>query len=93
MSTPQADSKPVHLIIADVWKKGEEDSRQVHVLLMNDDTDGLVQTALQILANEGYEEAELLEIGTLTTEPEEEPHLSAWKTALTGQVALIEFNE
>ncbi|MGO4452055.1 hypothetical protein AB4Y96_24300 [Phyllobacterium sp. TAF24] len=93
MSTPPADSKPVHLIIADVWKKGEEDSRQVHVLLMNDDTDGLVQTALQILANEGYEEAELLEIGTLTTEPEEEPHLSAWKTALTGQVALIEFNE
>ncbi|MBA8904197.1 MULTISPECIES: hypothetical protein [unclassified Phyllobacterium] len=93
MSTPPADSKPVHLIIADVWKKGEEDSRQVHVLLMNDDTDGLVQTALQILANEGYEEAELLEIGTLTTEPDEEPHLSAWKTALTGQVALIEFNE
>lgn len=93
MSTPPADSKPVHLIIADVWKKGEEDSRQVHVLMMNDDTDGLVQTALQILANEGYEEAELLEIGTLTTEPDEEPHLSAWKTALTGQVALIEFNE
>ncbi|MBA8882107.1 hypothetical protein [Phyllobacterium myrsinacearum] len=93
MSTPTTDSKPVHLIVADVWKNKDDEPRQVHVLLMNDDTDGLVQTALQILANEGYEEAELLEIGTLTTEPEEEPHLSAWKTALTGQVALIEFNE
>jgi hypothetical protein len=93
MSTPTADSKPVHLIVADVWKNKDDEPRQVHVLLMNDDTDGLVDTALQILANEGYEEAELLEIGTLTTEPEEEPHLSAWKTALTGQVALIEFNE
>ncbi|MFJ7354248.1 hypothetical protein ACIQWS_08760 [Phyllobacterium sp. NPDC097923] len=93
MSTAPVDSKPVHLIVADVWKKGEEEPLQVHVLLMNDDADGLVETALQILANEGYEEAELLEIGTLTSEPEEEPHLSAWKTALTGQAALIEFDQ
>ena len=93
MPTDNPEPKTVHLVVADVWKAKEEDPRQVHLLLMNDDADGLVQTALQILANEGYEEAELLEIGTLTEEPEEEPHLSAYRNALTGQVALIEFNE
>jgi hypothetical protein len=93
MPSDSAEQKTVHLIVADVWKDKEDEPRQVHLLLMNDDADGLVQTALQILASEGYEEAELLEVGTLTEEPEEEPHLSAWRTALTGQVALIEFNE
>lgn len=93
MSSSPAESKTVHVIVADVWKDKDDEPRQVHLLLMNDDADGLVNTALQILANSGYEEAELLEIGTLTEEPEEEPHLSAWKTALTGQAALIEFNE
>lgn len=93
MPKDNLEPKTVHLVVADVWKDKEEDPRQVHLLLMNDDADGLVQLALQILANEGYEEAELLEIGTLTEEPEEEPHLSAYRNALTGQVALIEFNE
>ena len=92
MSAP-TEPKPVHLIVADVWKNKDDEPRQVHLLLMNDDTDELVNIALQILANEGYDEAELLEIGTLTEEPEEEPHLSAYKNALTGQAALIEFNE
>ncbi|NTS34044.1 hypothetical protein HQ945_22555 [Phyllobacterium sp. BT25] len=83
--------KPVNLIVADVWK--DEDPRQVHLLLITDDTENLVNIALQILANEGYDEAELLEIGTITEEPDEEPHRSAWQNALAGQAALIEFNE
>lgn len=32
------------------------------------------------------------EMGTLTEEPAEEPHKSAWATALSGEVALIEFD-
>lgn len=93
MSPASLEAKPVHLIVADVWKNKDDEPRQVHLLLMSDDTDNLVNIALQILANEGYDEAELLEIGTLTEEPGEEPHLSAWKNALAGQAALIEFNE
>ncbi len=85
--------KPVNLIVADVWKEKDEDPKQVHLLLITDDTENLVNIALQILANEGYDEAELLEIGTITEEPDEEPHRSAWQNALTGQAALIEFNE
>ncbi len=93
MPSDSAEAKTVHLIVADVWKDKDGEPRQVHLLLMNDDADNLVNIALQILANEGYDEAELLEIGTLTEEPDEEPHLSAYKNALTGQAALIEFNE
>ena len=83
----------VHLIIADVWTADDEEPKQVHLLFKSDDASKLTDIALQILANEGYDEAELLEVGTITEEPEEEPHLSAWRNALTGQIALIEFNE
>ncbi|PWL17744.1 hypothetical protein DKP76_08215 [Falsochrobactrum shanghaiense] len=95
-STPTSadnDSQTVHLVIADVWTEGEEGSVEVHLLLKADEDEDLVQTVLGILAEEGFHEAELLEIGTITEEPEEEPHKSAWKTALTGEVALIEFED
>lgn len=85
------DSQSVHLVIADVWNEGVEESIEVHLLLKADENEDLVQTVLGILSEEGYNEAELLEIGTLTEQPEEEPHKSAWETALTGEVALIEF--
>lgn len=93
MPTDLPEPKIVHLVVADVWKDKQEEPRQVHLLLMRDDSEGLVDFALQVLANEGYDEAELLEIGTLTEEPTEEPHLSAYKNALAGQIAMIEFNE
>ncbi|MFK0685220.1 hypothetical protein SD208_12980 [Ochrobactrum sp. BD67] len=92
-STPTGDDSPiVHLVIADVWNEGEESPVEVHLLLKSDENEDLVQTVLSILAEEGYHEAELLEMGTLTEEPEEEPHKSAWATALSGEVALIEFD-
>ncbi|ACD72682.1 hypothetical protein P053_00960 [Brucella abortus 01-4165] len=92
-STPMGDDSPtVHLAIADVWNEGDETPIEVHLLLKADENEDLVQTVLSILAEEGYHEAELLEMGTLTEEPEEEPHKSAWATALSGEVALIEFD-
>ncbi len=87
------DSPTVHLVIADVWNEGEESPIEVHLLLKADENEDLVQTVLAILAEEGFHEAELLEMGTLTEEPEEEPHKSAWATALSGEVALIEFDD
>ena len=91
-TTTGDDSPTVHLVIADVWNEGEESPTEVHLLLKSDEDEDLVQTVLAILAEEGYHEAELLEMGTLTEEPEEEPHKSAWSTALGGEVALIEFD-
>ncbi|RCS21591.1 hypothetical protein DUT91_23080 [Phyllobacterium salinisoli] len=91
---PTADEpKLVHLVVADVWKDKDSEPTLVHLLLTGNGEDDLVTTALNILAGQGYEEAELLELGTLSEEPEEEPHLSAWKTALGGEAALIEFDE
>lgn len=86
------DSQSVHLVIAEVWNEGEEESVEVHLLLQSDVNEDLVQTVLNILADEGYDQAELLEMAILTDQPEEEPHKSAWQTALSGQVALIEFD-
>ena len=47
MSSSPADSKTVHLIVADVWKDKDDEPRQVHLLLMNDDADGLVRTGAE----------------------------------------------
>ncbi len=93
-TTPSTDndSPTIHLIIAHVWNDGEESPLEVHLLLKESENDDLVQTVLSILADEGYNEAELLEMGTITEQPDEEPHKSAWETAITGQVALIEFD-
>ncbi|MBC8717260.1 MULTISPECIES: hypothetical protein [Brucella/Ochrobactrum group] len=91
-TSTENDSPIVHLVIADVWNEGEEESIEVHILLKSNEDEDLVQTVLSILAEEGYHEAELVEMGTITEEPEEEPHKSAWQTALTGEVALIEFD-
>ena len=87
-NTTPVDSNSVYLIIADVWNKDVE----VHMVLTLEEDDDLVQTALSILADEGYDEAELLEVGTLESQPDEEPHKSAWETAMRGEIALIEFD-
>lgn len=94
-STPESandDSPVVHLVIADVWNEDDDSPVEVHILLKASEDEDLVQTVLSILADEGFNEAELLEMGTLTEEPEEEPHKSAWQTALKGEIALIEFD-
>jgi len=93
MTSPTDEPKQVHLVIADVWKDRDGEPTLVHLLFTGNEGDDLITVALNILAGQGYEEAELLEIGTLSEEPEEEPHLSAWKTALGGEAALIEFGE
>ncbi len=92
MSDTNPDSNNVYLIIADAWKEDESDPVNVHMLLQAKPDENIIQTTLEILANEGFAEAEISEIGTLTEQPEEEPYLSAYNTALSGQVALIEFD-
>ena len=92
MSDTNPDSNEVFLIIADAWKEGESDPVNVHILLKSEPEEDVIQATLEILANEGFAEAEITEIGTLTEQPEEEPYLSGYNTALSGQVAMIEFD-
>ncbi|KXF77876.1 hypothetical protein ATN84_25170 [Paramesorhizobium deserti] len=93
MASTTDEPKQVHLVVADVWKDKDGEPALVHLLFTGNEGEDLISVALNILAGQGYEEAELTEIGTLTEEPEEEPHRSAWKTALNGEAALIEFGE
>ncbi|MCF7647448.1 hypothetical protein KQ944_18735 [Bacillus subtilis] len=92
MSDTNPDSNEVFLIIADAWKEGESDPVNVHILFKSEPEEDVIQAALEILASEGFAEAEISEIGTLTEQPEEEPYLSGYNTALSGQVAMIEFD-
>ncbi|PYE85201.1 hypothetical protein [Phyllobacterium leguminum] len=91
MASTVDEPQQIHLLVADVWRENDSEPILVHLLFVGTAGEDIVTTALNILADQGYDEAELTEMGTLTEEPDEEPHRSAWKTALGGEAALIEF--
>lgn len=83
----------VTIITGRVWRRKGGDSEGVHVMLVAPDDDSAVRTALEALAREGYEEAELDQIGDMDGAPDDEPHLSAWQGALEGDVSIVTFDE
>ena len=86
-------STAVTIITGRVWRRKGGDSEGVHVMLVAPDDDSAVRTALEALAKEGYEEAELDQIGDMDGAPDDEPHLSAWQGALEGDVSIVTFDE
>ncbi|WP_048649533.1 hypothetical protein [Nitratireductor soli] len=89
----ESDERPVIIITGRVWREKGADSEGVHVMLVAPDDDTAVRMALEALAQEGYAEAELDQIGDMQGEPDEEPHLSAWQGALEGEIAIVTFEE
>ncbi|MEO9336964.1 transcriptional regulator [Mesorhizobium sp. SB112] len=87
------EERPVTIITGRVWQRKGGDSEGVHVLLVAPDDDSAVRVALEALAKEGYVEAELVQIGDLQGEPDEEPHMSAYQGAVEGEVSIITFEE
>ena len=86
------DGPMVFIIIGKAYEKdGDSDGVDIHVMLRAPDDDTAVREALNALADEGFLEADLDQIGTLTGVPEDEPHASAYKGALEGEVAIIRF--
>ena len=86
------DEPMVFIIIGKAYEKdGDEDGVDIHVMLRAPDDDSAVREALNALSEEGFLEADLDQIGTLTGEPEDEPHASAYRGALEGEVAIIRF--
>nr|WP_210257414.1 transcriptional regulator [Chelativorans sp. ZYF759] len=83
----------VTLISGRVWKEKGGDSEGVHVMLVAPDDDSAVRLALEALAQEGYAEAELDQIGEMEGQPLEEPHQSAWQGAIEGDVSVVTFEE
>ena len=86
------EEKSVTIITGRVWREGDSTPESVHVLLVAPDDDTAVTMALEALAEEGYSEAELDQIGELEGAPDEEPHLSAWQDALEGEIAIVSFD-
>ncbi len=87
------EQPPVMIITGRVRRRKGGDSEGVHVMLLAPDDDTAVRIALQALTREGYAEAELDRIGEMDGSPDEEPHLSAYQSALEGEVSIVTFEE
>jgi hypothetical protein len=87
-----AEDAMVFIIIGKAYEQdGNDEGIDIHVMLRAPDDDSAVREALNALAEEGFLEADLDQIGTLTDVPDEEPHASAYQGALEGEVAIIRF--
>jgi len=82
----------IFIIIGKGYETDGSEGVDLHVLLKAADDDSAVREALNALAEEGFIEADLDQIGMLTEVPEEEPHASAYQGALDGEVSIIRFN-
>jgi hypothetical protein len=87
------DTPNVFIIIGRAYKTKDGTPEQIHVMVTAPDEDSAVRFALNGLSDEGYEEAELDQIGLIDGAPDEEPHASAYQGALEGECAIIRFDE
>ncbi|MGN6550192.1 MAG: transcriptional regulator [Pararhizobium sp.] len=81
----------IFIITGRVHRTKDDEATEVHILLSAADDDSAVREALNALAEEGYEAAELDQIGTVEAMPDEEPHASAYQGAMEGEVAIVAF--
>ncbi|OWW03691.1 transcriptional regulator [Rhizobium sp. R72] len=82
----------VFIIIGKGYESDNSEGVDLHIMLKAADDDSAVREALNALAEEGFIEADLDQIGMLTEVPEEEPHASAYQGAVDGEVAIIRFS-
>ena len=82
----------VFIIIGKGYESDNSEGVDLHVMLRAADEDSAVREALNALAEEGFIEADLDQIGMLTEVPTEEPHASAYQGAVDGEVAIIRFS-
>lgn len=85
------ESPMIFIIIGEVRRKGTTAMLPFNALLAAPDDDTAVRQCLEALAQEGYEEADLNQIGNLEGRPDEEPFVSAYDAALSGEVSIIAY--
>lgn len=85
------DGPMVFIVIAKGYETADSEGVDLHILMSAADEDSAVREALNALSEEGFLEADLDQIGVLMGAPEEEPHASAYKGALQGEVSIIRF--
>jgi hypothetical protein len=86
------DGPMIFIIIGKGYESDASEGIDLHIMLKAPDDDTAVREALNALAEEGFIEADLDQIGMLTEVPAEEPHASAYQGAVEGEVAIIRFN-
>lgn len=84
--------QPVFILIGGVRRENEPQMSRFYGFVTAPDDDGAVRRCLEALAQQGFEEADLDQIGTMTGPPEEEEYLEPYKAALAGDVALMVFD-
>ena len=82
----------VFIIIGKGYESDNSEGVDLHIMLKAADDDSAVREALNALAEEGFIEADLDQIGMLPEVPSEEPHASAYQGAVDGEVAIIRFS-
>lgn len=87
----EPDAPMVFIIIGKAYEQEGGDGIDIHIILRAADEDSAVREALNALADEGFAEADLDQIGMLTAMPDDEPHASAFQGAVEGEVAIIRF--
>jgi hypothetical protein len=85
----EPETPMIFIIVGRAWRDKDGDPTELHVFLRAPDDDSAVRATLNALADEGYEEADLDQIGVLHEAPDEEPHASAYQGALEGEVAIV----
>lgn len=85
------DDPMVFIIIGKAYEQDGGEGIDLHIMLRAPDDDSAVREALNALSEEGFLEADLDQIGTITEVPADEPHASAYQGALEGEVAIIRF--
>ncbi|CAN7407479.1 transcriptional regulator [Rhizobium sp. LjRoot30] len=86
-----SDDPMVFIIIGKAYEQDGGEGIDLHIMLRAPDDDSAVREALNALSEEGFLEADLDQIGTITEAPVDEPHASAYQGALEGEVAIIRF--
>ena len=87
--TDGEDDPVVFIIIGGVRRADETQMLDFHALLTAPDDDTAVRRYLEALASEGYEEADLTQIGNIDEPDEDDPFFDPYCAALDGDIALL----
>ncbi len=89
MNLSSEQDSMIFLLIGEIRKSGETKMVPFNALLKSSDDDTAVRLVLEALAEEGFEEADLHQIGNLEDAPDDEDFLPAYQAAVDGEVALL----
>lgn len=82
----------IFIVIGEVRQDAQTEPVPFNALLAAPDDDTAVRLVLDSLAQEGFAEADLHQIGNIEGEPQEDQFVEAYASACQGEIALILFD-